>query len=593
MNATPASADSIHCMPRPFGDLPWPVPGAEPAAQAVLKQARRHCPDWRDAPSGFDYRVTAVHISFAPHGSGYELVRLSLHPRAEEPPDQPVLPPPVYALHAPGDFRPLDGEGCEFERFRLQAPIDFSAAADRAAGAAEYGCLRLALEAPFIFGRLRATSADGGSASRTFEPAAIVSSVASLPLDVDRLDAERRARLMRIVRVPTVVAERAPDARSEDDRVYRVEASVCFVDAGGLRVLRAVVVIDRYGAISTDPAEWLDAGTLADVATDELGAAGLHAARTLQRIAPVVGVDEWQRAYPGAQPEALDWVRLLLAEHGLPPDTTVLRRARLPFYRTFDLIEVIERAAPAEPARCAYALVRFGEQEEGPPLDVRALNGQSYVVHGVNDVPGELVLDEATVEPYLRFFCWAVHGDRGPFLIPAAAREIPLAGRLKWHDARVLDHLDYRMLTADPGEPRFAQYSPEAGFLLPRRAIVAYGGAVFESWFAVQRDGTISMIDDTPLVADLPMEIERHGRGALFELRSWKRSPHRPAPRSVWQLGAPLAARPRHAALEGGVMSGDAWREPLERCEADGKVVVADRDVTSPLVLASGAAEAS
>ncbi len=593
MNATPASAVPISSLPRPFGDLPWPLPLAEHAAHAVLQQARRHCPDWVDAPAGFEYRVNALGISFAPQGSGYELVRVSLHPTADEPPNREAAPPIVYALYAPGDFRPLDGEGREIERFALHAPIDFSSADAASARAADYACLRLALEAPFIFRRFVATSADAATATQSFEPATIVSSLESLPLDIGRLDAAGRDQLAQLVRAPTVVVETAPDARSDDDRVYRVEASVCFVDEHGVRVLRAAVTVDNQGAMAADPAEWIDAGVLAGVSRDALVAAGLPPARLLQRIAPVVGVDGWERVYPGASSDAPDWVRRMLADYGLPPDTTVLRRARLPFYRTFHLVEVIERASRAAPARCAYALVRFGVQEADAQLDVRVLNGQSYVVHGVNDVPEELLLDEATVEAYLRFFCWAVHGDRGPFLIPTAAREIPFAGRLKRRDARVLDHLDYRLLTPDALEPRFAEYSAAAGFLLPRRTVVAYGGAVFESWFAAQRDGTISMVEDTPLVADLPIEAERYGRGALFELRSWKRSPHRPAPRSPWQRGEALGKRPHRAGLDGGVMSGAAWPERLEQCEIDGKVVIADRDVTSPLVLAGGAAEAS
>src|SRR5690606_23852564 len=64
-------------LPRPFGDMPWPVRLGEAEERSVLTQARRYCPDWSDAPEGYEYRVAALDVSFVP--SPYRLVRVSRH----------------------------------------------------------------------------------------------------------------------------------------------------------------------------------------------------------------------------------------------------------------------------------------------------------------------------------------------------------------------------------------------------------------------------------------------------------------------------------------------------------------------------------
>lgn len=664
MNATSMAPPGlgINRLPRPFGDMPWPVPLGEAEERSVLEQARRHCPDWSDAPAGFEYRVAALTVSFVP--SPYRLVRVSLHAEHDDDQHAHAALPVVYGFHAPGDFRPLDAEGRGIEELRRYAPIELVGDdEDATARAADYACMRLALEAAGEWRRFRAGGSggldgEGGSgesvgsggsgrsggegrdvgdvgdvggglataeSKKLYRPAAVLSSPAMLPVDVERLDPTLREALTRAMHPPTVEVQTAKDAASDEDRLYTIEVGLCFADHGGVRVLRAVASLDREGAMTTDPAVWTGGGLIGDVAAAANApvsaeaarsanapdaaeaarsanapvaanaalsataalAASLRPAKALQRITPVLGIDEWVRVPVGGA-DMPRWVRQLVTDHGLPPETTVLRRARLPFYRTFELVEVLERRSPTSPYRRGYVLVRFDEEKARENLDIRALNGKSYTIHGVNDEPGELELDEETVEAYLRFFCWAVHGDHGPFLLPRSARELPFAGgRLKPKTSQLLETIDYRVRTSEGPNDPFAQYVPEDGSFAPRRAIVAYGGAVFVSWFEVAKDGTIRMLDDTPLMADVPIDAERYGQGTLIELRSWKRSSKRPEPRSSWQRdGEPMRGRPRRMLARGDATNANAWRELVAGGDDDTRVVVEDRDLMGALVFA-------
>src|SRR5690606_28249984 len=111
MNATsmPPAGSGIARLPLPFGDLPWPVPLSEAETKVVLRQARRHCPNWVEPPDGLEYRAEAVAVSFLTTATRYLLVRLSLHrdDEADNDVDGGAELPVVYACYAPGDFRPL------------------------------------------------------------------------------------------------------------------------------------------------------------------------------------------------------------------------------------------------------------------------------------------------------------------------------------------------------------------------------------------------------------------------------------------------------------------------------------------------------
>lgn len=128
------------------------------------------------------------------------------------------------------------------------------------------------------------------------------------------------------------------------------------------------------------------------------------------------------------------------------------------------------------------------------------LDGSSTPIHEVNEQAGIRLSDE-NVLFYLSFFCFFVRGDQGPFyvlhdmtdgLLPAA-----FAGARKADDDR----------------------TPEAVFREPKisgrvegdwrtTGMVFYANALFMADFRIEPEGMIEMVDDEPILSDLPCRIE-------------------------------------------------------------------------------------
>ena len=76
------------------------------------------------------------------------------------------------------------------------------------------------------------------------------------------------------------------------------------------------------------------------------------------------------------------WYKMLFSKYGVggSPDVlnVILRVANLAFYKSFCLLEVLEKTA--ESYRRSYALIRSTEHG----LDIRPLNGKSHVIHKIN-----------------------------------------------------------------------------------------------------------------------------------------------------------------------------------------------------------------
>lgn len=114
------------------------------------------------------------------------------------------------------------------------------------------------------------------------------------------------------------------------------------------------------------------------------------------------------------------------------------------------------------------------------------LDGSSDPVHAVN-VRDDLEITADCAPDYLRFFCFAVRGSEGPFMLlerlPPGANDAPEA------------------LTA-----LVRQLAPrgrdEAGRLL-YEASLAYDGDVFRAVFAISSGGDVEMIEDEPLLAEV------------------------------------------------------------------------------------------
>lgn len=125
------------------------------------------------------------------------------------------------------------------------------------------------------------------------------------------------------------------------------------------------------------------------------------------------------------------------------------------------------------------------------------LNGTSPPIHEVN-AKAPVRITEQNVLEYLRFFCFFVRGEEGPFLIAESM-----------DDPYIPTNLDPKTKTVIEGTVRGASYEGrnEQGHFMCD-AVVFYSNALFIANFAVQPSGMIEMLSDEPIAADLPVKVD-------------------------------------------------------------------------------------
>ncbi|MCF8495339.1 MAG: hypothetical protein K9G62_01585 [Alphaproteobacteria bacterium] len=125
------------------------------------------------------------------------------------------------------------------------------------------------------------------------------------------------------------------------------------------------------------------------------------------------------------------------------------------------------------------------------------LNGTSPPIHEVNG-KAPIKITDANVLDYLRFFCFFVRGEEGPFYIAESMDDPNLPARMD-DTARAVIESTLR--------PASYEGNNEQGHRLCS-AVVFYSNALFIANFAVQPTGMIEMLDDEPIAADLSARVE-------------------------------------------------------------------------------------
>ncbi len=168
----------------------------------------------------------------------------------------------------------------------------------------------------------------------------------------------------------------------------------------------------------------------------------------------------------------------------LPPGVEVSgHSAALPFYAGFRFFHLPLRRAGQPPATLMFL---------ADDTRVIVLDGASAVIHELNG-SGALECNLDTAPAYLRFFCFVVRGEEGPFAIlepPVEPGPIAMAERPEI-DARVVVHAQ---------EIQHLGIDPEGRLLYA--AIVAYGSGLFRAEFAVEPAGMIEMLEDAEIQLD-------------------------------------------------------------------------------------------
>ncbi|MCI5060370.1 MAG: hypothetical protein MRY79_04780 [Alphaproteobacteria bacterium] len=175
-------------------------------------------------------------------------------------------------------------------------------------------------------------------------------------------------------------------------------------------------------------------------------------------------------------------------KYSVNPATTLVEWRPLPFYDQVALIRV------KDPAWTPQNLFIYYLTDQG---NLYWLNGTSPPIHDVNAKAPVKITDDNVLE-YLRFFCFFVRGDEGPFLIAESME-----------DTYIPKQLDDKTRTVIEGVLRPASFEgkDENGNWLCD-GVVYYSNAMFIANFSVQPSGMIEMLDDEPIAADLPVKVD-------------------------------------------------------------------------------------
>lgn len=173
--------------------------------------------------------------------------------------------------------------------------------------------------------------------------------------------------------------------------------------------------------------------------------------------------------------------------HRTNPDSTEVSWRGLPFYEQVVLIRLRDRTWLPENLGIYY-LANQGQ--------LTRLDGTSPPIHQTNADAPVRITDENVLD-YLRFFCFFVRGEDGPFLVAESMDTFGMPKEMEPATRKVIE-----------GTLRGASYEGKnaEGYWLCD-AIVFYSNALFFSNFAVQPTGMIEMTDDDPLAQDLPVKV--------------------------------------------------------------------------------------
>lgn len=195
----------------------------------------------------------------------------------------------------------------------------------------------------------------------------------------------------------------------------------------------------------------------------------------------------WQDV-SGAEAEPfLKMVNPIQGKHTANAETASVKWAQLPFYKTVALVR-IDDSAWAPNTGPFWFLAQQGK--------MFLLDGSSAPIHDANEADPINVTEEHCLD-YLKFFCYFVHGDEGPFFVIEDIN----------HPALDTENMEAGMKATLENAIFPAGYEGKAeDGNLETTGMVLYGNALFSARFAMSQNGMIEMTDDEPIAADLPVK---------------------------------------------------------------------------------------
>ncbi len=184
----------------------------------------------------------------------------------------------------------------------------------------------------------------------------------------------------------------------------------------------------------------------------------------------------------------LEQINPIDGKYRVSAESTQVHWRLLPFYESVALIRV------KDPNWVNKKLNIYYLTDQG---NLFRLNGTSPPIHEVN-AKAPVKINESNILEYLRFFCFFVRGEEGPFYVAESM-----------DDPNMPQDMDATTRSVVEGTVRPATFEGmnEQGYYLCE-AVVFYSNALFIANFAVQPTGMIEMLDDEPIAAELPVRVE-------------------------------------------------------------------------------------
>lgn len=198
--------------------------------------------------------------------------------------------------------------------------------------------------------------------------------------------------------------------------------------------------------------------------------------------------DQWNDVGGEELQGFLEQINPIDGKYKVSGETTQVAWRALPFYEQVVLVRVKDTSWPSRKLTIYYLTM------EG---NLYRLNGTSPPIHEVN-AAAPVKITEENVLDYLRFFCFFVRGEEGPFLIAEDLQNPDLPQELDPQSRAILE-----------GTVRPASFEGmnELGHFLCE-GVVFYSNALFIAHFGVQPGGMIEMLDDDPIAADLAVRVD-------------------------------------------------------------------------------------
>lgn len=184
----------------------------------------------------------------------------------------------------------------------------------------------------------------------------------------------------------------------------------------------------------------------------------------------------------------LEKINPIDGKYKVSADSTQVHWRLLPFYESVALVRV------KDPNWVNKKLNIYYLTDQG---NLFRLNGTSPPIHEVN-AKAPIKVTEENVLDYLRFFCFFVRGEEGPFYI-AESMEDP-------NMPQEMDDTTRSVIEGTIRDASFEGMNDQGHYLCD--AVVFYSNALFIANFAIQPSGMIEMLDDEPIAADLPVKVE-------------------------------------------------------------------------------------